>query len=294
MCTKKVIAFFIEVMHWSLGVEFHVCTPQVMLASILGGTTVHHLAGRNPFSSKSVIESNLDAHLASEPLQSRLLLCRVIYIDEVFTLSAQFLAEVESAVRNGVSETSPYNFFADGKVRLWGGINMGFVGDAYQLDCPEGTVLYKVPASFLPEIPFSAFVLKGDPPKSILASGGLELMWQCVQGDTELTVPYRCEDAWWNSVLNQIRVLQLSDEDYAFLHGTETTLPGSWLMTCTVMEASQVIHNLSFFFDLVPCSLQFCSRRKRPRRRAKDMAQGLAMPKAMPKTMSKATTQSEG
>ena len=54
-------------------------------------------------------------------------------------------------------------------------------------------------------------------------------MWQSVQGVTELTVPYRCEDASWISVLNQIRVLQLSDGDYAFLHGTETTVPGSWL-----------------------------------------------------------------
>ena len=37
------------------------------------------------------------------------------------------------------------------------------------------------------------------------------------------------KSSWWNSVLNQIRVLQLSDEDYAFLHGSETTVPGSWL-----------------------------------------------------------------
>ena len=54
-------------------------------------------------------------------------------------------------------------------------------------------------------------------------------MWQSVQGVTELTLPFRCEDAWWNSVLNQIRVLQISDDDHAFLHGTETTVPGSWL-----------------------------------------------------------------
>ena len=228
-CTRKVIAFFTEVMKWKQGVDFHVCTLQVMLASILGGSTVHHLAGLTPFSSKSVLESNIDAHIASEPLQCRLLLCRVIFIDEVFMLSAQLLAEVESEIRNGVSETSPYKYGADGRERPWGGINMGFIGDAYQLDCPEGTPLYKVPESFLPEIPQSAAVPKGDPPESTLAKRGLELMWDSVQGVSELTVPYRCPDVWWNSVLNQIRVLNLSNDDYAFLHGTETTVAGSWL-----------------------------------------------------------------
>ena len=54
-------------------------------------------------------------------------------------------------------------------------------------------------------------------------------MWDSVQGVTQLTTPFRCKDAWWNSVLNEIRVLQLSDDNYAFIHGTETTVPGSWL-----------------------------------------------------------------
>ena len=58
MCTKKVISFFTEVMNWTLGVEFHVCTLQVMLASILGGSTVHHLAGLTPFSKLSVSQGH--------------------------------------------------------------------------------------------------------------------------------------------------------------------------------------------------------------------------------------------
>ena len=229
MCTRKLVAFFEEVMKWSIGVQFHVCTLQLMLASILGGSTVHHLAGLTPFWKSTVLDSNLDAHLASEPVQSRLLLCRVIFIEEVFMLSAQFTAEVECQIRNGVSETSRYKYVSGGGARPWGGINVGLIGDAYQLDCPEGTPLYKVPAAFLPAIPQSAAVPKGEAQESTLASRGLELMWQCVQGVTELTAPYRCDDAWWNSVLNQIRILQLSDEDHAFLHGHETSVPGSWL-----------------------------------------------------------------
>ena len=54
-------------------------------------------------------------------------------------------------------------------------------------------------------------------------------MWECVQGVTELTKPYRCADGWWNSVLNQIRVSQLTDDNYGFLHGMKTSVPGSWL-----------------------------------------------------------------
>jgi hypothetical protein len=136
------VACFEEVMGWSMGVQFHVCTLQVALAAVLGGNTVRHLAGISPFMKSAVMESNLDAHMTSEPVQCRLPLTRVIFIDEVFMLSAPLFADVECQIRNSTTDTSMYKYDPKGGVRAWGGINIGYAGDAYQLDCPEGAPLY--------------------------------------------------------------------------------------------------------------------------------------------------------
>eukprot|EP00959_Pyramimonas_sp_CCMP1952_P225491 4715566-Pyramimonas_sp.AAC.1 len=97
-------------------------------------------------------------------------------------LSAQLFAEVENQIRNGVSDASRYKCDAAGRVREWGGINMGFIGDSYQLDCPEGTPLHKVPQQFVEN--------HSQRKETVPARRGLELMWNCVQGLTELTRPY--------------------------------------------------------------------------------------------------------
>ena len=123
--------------------------------------------------------------------------------------------------------------------------------DSYQLDCPEGTPLYQVPSRFVP---------RGDVKVETASAGrGLDLMWdyaehECVQGMTELTRRFRCEDEWWNVVLDEIRTLQLSDDNHAFLHGLPTSVPGSWLRdraTCnvdscqTLPEAWKVLYDES-------------------------------------------------
>ena len=127
------------------------------------------------------MDSNLDAHLSSQTVQSRLLLRRVIFIDEVFMLSSQLFAEVENRIRNGVTDLSWYKYDADGCSREWGDINMGLIGDAYQLDCPEGTPLYKIPQRYLEDTVHKK--------ETVLSRRGLQLMWDCVQHVTELTRP---------------------------------------------------------------------------------------------------------
>ena len=44
--------FFDEVGKYKKGVHYHVCTLQAFLAAALGGHTMHHLAGINPFHHK--------------------------------------------------------------------------------------------------------------------------------------------------------------------------------------------------------------------------------------------------
>lgn len=138
--------------------------------------------------------------------------------------SAQFRAEMECAIRGAVSDTAPYKYADGAGIRSWGGLNTLEFGDMYQLDCPEGTPLYHIPSKFLPE---------SDQKREFVGIGrGLDLTWdyeahECVQGVTELTQCFRCKDRWWNEVLDQIRVLRLSKDNHAFLHGLPTEVPGS-------------------------------------------------------------------
>ena len=170
---------------------------------------------------------------------------RWLIIDECYMNSAQFLAEMESNIRGAIADTSPYKNSSHG-IRAWGGLNVLQFGDSYQLDCPEGTPLYQIPSKFLSD---GAIKVEG-----ASASRGLDLMWdhaanECVQGLTELTRRFRCEDVWWNEVLDQIRTLQLSEDNHAFLHGLPTSVPGSWVggrATCENPKCQKMAFAMSF------------------------------------------------
>ena len=62
----------------------------------------------------------------------------------------------------------------------------------------------------------------------------LAMLWdqtdgQGFHGVVDLTEPFRCKDPWWNGVLDGFRFLQLTADTHAFLHGGETSVPGSWM-----------------------------------------------------------------
>ena len=137
---------------------------------------------------------------------------------------AQFFAEFESAIRNAVPATSAYRLHESG-CRPFGGLNILGVGDAYQLDCPEGTPLYKIPSALLGNTE--------EKKDAVMVARGLALLWdqdvgQGFQSVLDLTEPFRCKDLWWNSVLDEFRFLRLSPDTHAFLHGSATSVPGSW------------------------------------------------------------------
>ena len=190
------------------------------MAAALGGETCHRIAG--PFKTFTVNDGSADAYVATETLQVRHLMSRFLLIDECYMNSVQFLTEMESNIRGAITDESPYKVGRNG-VRAWGGLNVLQFGDSYQLDCPEGTPLYQIPSRFLP---------RGDVKVETASAGrGLDLMWdyaehECVQGMTELTRRFRCEDEWWDVVLDEIRTLQLSNDNLAFLHGLPTSVPG--------------------------------------------------------------------
>ena len=68
---------------------------------------------------------------------------------------------------------------------------------------------------------------------AVMVARGLALLWdqhegQGFQSVSDLAEPFRCKDLWWNSVLGEFRFLRLSPDTHAFLHGSATSVPGSW------------------------------------------------------------------
>ena len=59
-------------------------------------------------------------------------------IDEVSMISSQLLAEVDVRLRNIVRNLGTGRLSESGEVRPFGGINVLFVGDFWQLDPPRG------------------------------------------------------------------------------------------------------------------------------------------------------------
>ena len=210
-CMALATKFFDEIGKYKKGVHYHVCTLQAFLAAVLGGHTMHHLAGINPFHVKRMDDD--DTGVSHESVQTRFLLARWVLIDELFMSSAQFSAEFECALRNAVPAASCFRNNKWG-VRPFGGLNILGFGDAYQLDCPEGTPLYKIPTAVLGDA-----AAKEDSP---LIARGLALLWDQEEGQgfqsvLDLTEPFRCTDPWWNSVLDEFRFLQLTTDTHSFL-----------------------------------------------------------------------------
>ena len=175
--------------------EYTVGALQAVVAAALGGETLHHITGLNPFNNAASTDRNFAGQKAMEKLAA----LRFLLIDEIFLLSAQFLAEVEQAFRRRGPEGSPFKRNHAGEAFSFGGVNITMFGDMYQLDPPDNAFpLYTVPSELLPEEPESQ--AKSKKP---LVSQGLRVLWgrgewSC-NGLTELTQPYRCQGPWWNS-----------------------------------------------------------------------------------------------
>ena len=110
--------------------------------------------------------------------------------------------------------------------RAFGGINIVFVGDFWQLDPPGGGFLADIPVEFIRQA-------RRYNPKADIAHGQ-SIFWHdgegCVQSMTELNECVRTEDSWLYEVQQEMRHGKLSLDSWKFLHGhTDTSVPGSWL-----------------------------------------------------------------
>ena len=107
----------------------------------------------------------------------------------------------------------------------FGGINVLFAGDFWQLEPPQGGPLGAIPVDYMRRArQFAA---------AATVSHGQNIFWGkdagCVQGLTELTECVRTDDEWLQQVQNEIRAGALTETSNQFLHGKPTRVPGSWV-----------------------------------------------------------------
>ena len=143
-------------------------------------------------------------------------------------ISARFLAEMDMRLRAAARAIGTMKYDDRQQERPFGGLNVIFAGDFYQLNPPEpgGWSLSRIPTSFYDGSPAST--------PAPTSEYGLLLFWgddqrQALTGLTELVHQERCVDAWYNLLLDECREGRLSEHNHQFLHGQPTAVPGSWM-----------------------------------------------------------------
>ena len=73
----------------------------------------------------------------------------MLITDEISMISSQLIAAIDMALRNTVRSNASGKVSAVGEVRLFGGINVVFVGDFWQLAPPKGGCLANLSIDFI-------------------------------------------------------------------------------------------------------------------------------------------------
>ena len=196
-----------EAMGWVHGVQFEIAAMQAVVAAMLDGKTLHKTCGisfRKTTGAPNRSKNNL----------------RWLIIDEISQVSSSLLTQCEKHTSDSIDTHGTYKLDdITGLFRDWGGINVIFVGDFYQLPPADGVALDTIPNALMPESLVS---------NQVAAYKGLSLMWEGVNVLVELTIQERAGDDWWMEVVNEIRYGRLSTINHAFLHGEPTLKSGSW------------------------------------------------------------------
>ena len=202
-----------------MSLDYQMVSLQAVMAELLEGDTIHHALGINPFGDKP----NKKTKQRQTDIANRILQWRWLFIDEISMVSAKLLAEVDHKLRSIMSDVNKLKKDASGHPLPFGGLNVVFVGDFWQLDPPKGGFLANIPVDFMRN------ARKYDPKPDV--AYGQALFWHegrgSVQGITELTECVRTEDAWLLQIQKEMRAGALSTDSWHFLHGRETNVPGS-------------------------------------------------------------------
>ena len=216
---------FTEVCGWSMGLEYQMVALQAATAQLLDGGTIHHACGINPFPGTGGSSNAQKAAQRQTDVAQRVQQWRQLFVDEISMVSCKLLAEMDMKLRAVMTDASTLKRDGLGNIRPFGGVNVVFVGDFWQLDPPKGGFLGDIPVEFLRK------ARQYDPKPDV--AHGQPIFWgvdgQCVKGMTELTECVRTEDPWLLQVQQEMRDGNLSEDSWKFLHGVETSVPGSWV-----------------------------------------------------------------
>ena len=155
-----------------------------------------------------------------------------IFVDEVEAVGVDLLGKAEHEVRlhtrrrdvhrypqdpNGISKALP---------RAWGGVNVIFIGDWWQLQPTGGIAIMSNPFSHSVQSSSSAqaampsFWCQPSDVAEVNAAHYMLQEWAPQERVLELSTNIRSgEDAWWNEVLEQCRRGELSEDNYDWIHG---------------------------------------------------------------------------
>ena len=218
---------------WKQGREFLVVAHQAVNAEPLDGDTIFKAFGLNFGGNDANVEAQRILDLANGAVQWRWLL-----IDEISLVSAEILARLEARCRQLVMDLAAAKYeTASSRIKPFGGLNVIFSGDLWQLPPPRGTFLGQIPWHLLTGTPSH---------KWPLSARGQQLMWASaadggLQGVTELLQCERTQDKWLQELQAELRVGRLSRDNHAFLHGQPTAVPGSWLASQNAPTCGEVI-----------------------------------------------------
>ena len=218
---KLVQELFHEVLEWKPGVQYQAAALQAVTADLINGDTLHHACGIPVFSKKKEKTEAAQSHIDTA---KRALQWRWLIIDEISMVSAKLLATIDMKLRATIRELGTTKLAGDKTSRPFGGLNVLIVGDFWQLEPPDGGFLGSIPVDY---------ILQGrkfQPAPTI--SHGQALLWSGpktgVQGVTELHQCERQDDEWLEDMQEEIRSGALSEDNYNFMHGLPTSVPGSW------------------------------------------------------------------
>ena len=146
---KLVKKLFHDVCGWQMGLEYQMVALQAVMAQLLGGDTIHHALGINPFGVAPGEKAAQRAAQRQATVAERVMQWRWLFIDEISMVSAKLLAEVDMKLRAIISDVNNMKKTAPGDVLHLGGLSVMINGNFWQLDPPRGGFLAAIPAEFI-------------------------------------------------------------------------------------------------------------------------------------------------
>ena len=219
-CIKWTTKLFQETLGWEQGVQYQVLAAQNSMAALVGGATIHSWAGI-PMAQDGSQNTNEQEDVAKMFLRcSRL---RWLIVDEISCAALRVLGLLERNCRRALVR-NPWSLDAQGSPRLFGGLNVIFVGDYKQLPPVAERALFANP--------FSAGLNLTGPEKRLsdaLWALGPETFPDEPSSCVVLQTQHRTDDPWQQHVLLELRAGKETWETYCFTHGLPTQHVGSWL-----------------------------------------------------------------